>query len=75
MTHYVEEGADQFLHRSNRMYARIIAGVPMDVLNRNGYVATEAERLRAELHEAVEQQAWKKAGEITVKLKELRKAS
>ncbi len=75
MTHYVEEGADQFLHRSNRMYARIIAGVPMDVLNRYGYMETEAERLRAELYKAVEQQDWKKAGEITAKLEELRKAS
>jgi hypothetical protein len=58
MTSYVTEEDEELRHRSNRTYWRIVAGLPLEVAQRYGYVESATDRLEQKLQAAIAAKDW-----------------
>lgn len=68
MTSYVTEEDEELRHRSNRTYWRIVAGLPLEVARRYGYVETATDRLEQKLQAAIAAKDWSLAKRLAAKL-------
>lgn len=68
---YTEEDDEEFRHKSNRTYNRILKSLPVDVAIRYGYVEKESDRLIERLDLARTQDDWKEVAQIAAALEAL----
>jgi lysozyme family protein len=62
------EEDEELRHRSNRTYWRIVAGLPLEVARRYGYVETATDRLEQKLQAAIAAKDWALAKRLAAKL-------
>jgi hypothetical protein len=68
MTAYVKETDDELRARSNRTYARILAGLDGEVARRYGHAGQAAAPLEQQLQSAVTGQDWERAAALSALL-------
>ena len=68
MTSYVTERDEELRQKSNRFFARIVAGLHPTVAARYGHVETPIDALRRQLRLAVDAGDWKTAARIAAQL-------
>ena len=70
LRHYVDEEEEELRQKSNRTFARIVAGLPLEVAARYGHIASETCLLESQVRSAVEASDWGKAEQILRQLRD-----
>jgi hypothetical protein len=68
MTNYVKETDEHMRAKSNRMFARILAGMSNEVAASYGHGKAEPENLKERIKAAVAAEDWKRVAELTAAL-------
>lgn len=68
MTNYVRETDELRQQQSNRIFARIVASLPLEVATRYGHVQSEAGMLEAQLREATDAKDWNRVSILSEQL-------